>query len=42
MTDEERLAFFQDVIHLVKPENLPWKVPDWDDPVEWIPRNRGR
>lgn len=42
MTDEERLAFFQDVIPLVKPENLPWKVPDWDDPVEWIPRNRGR
>jgi aryl-alcohol dehydrogenase-like predicted oxidoreductase len=42
LTDEERLAFFQDVIHLVKPENLPWKVPEWDDPVEWIPRNRGR
>jgi hypothetical protein len=42
MTDEERLAFFQDVLPLVKPQNLPWKVPDWDDPVEWIPRNRGR
>ena len=42
LTDKERLAFFQDVIHLVKPENLPWKAPDWDDPVEWIPRNRGR
>ena len=42
MTDEERLAFFQDVLPLVTPENVPWKVPDWDDPAEWIPRNRGR
>jgi aryl-alcohol dehydrogenase-like predicted oxidoreductase len=42
MTDEERLALFRDVLPLVKPENLPWKVPDWDDPVDWIPRNRGR
>jgi aryl-alcohol dehydrogenase-like predicted oxidoreductase len=42
MTDEERLAFFQEILPLVKPENMPWKVPEWDDPVEWIPRNRGR
>ena len=42
MTDEERLTFFQDILPLVKPENVPWKVPDWDDPVEWIPRNRGQ
>ena len=42
MTDEERLAFFQDILPMVKPENVPWKVPDWDNPVEWIPRNRGR
>jgi hypothetical protein len=41
MTDEERLAFFQDVLPLVKPENMPWKAPEWDDPVEWIPRGRG-
>ncbi len=42
MTDAERLAFFQDILPMVKPENVRWKVPDWDDPADWIPRNRGR
>lgn len=42
MTDAERLAFFQDILPMVKPENVRWKVPDWDDPEDWIPRNRGR
>lgn len=41
MSDEQRLAFFQEMIPLVKPENMPWKAPDWDNPVEWIPRGRG-
>jgi hypothetical protein len=26
MTDEERLAFFQDIIHLVRPDKMPWKA----------------
>ena len=38
MTDEERLKFFQDIIHLVKPENLRWKASDWSEPKAW----RGR
>ena len=42
MSDEERLAFFQDIIPLVKPENMRWKATDWVDPKEWISRNRGR
>lgn len=42
MTDEGRLQFFKDIIHLATPENMPWKAPDWDHPVEWIPRNRGK
>ena len=42
MSDEERLAFFQEIIPLVKPENLKWKADDWVNPKEWIPRNRGK
>lgn len=42
MGDGERLQFFKDILHLVKPENMPWKAPDWDNPVEWTPRNRGK
>jgi predicted aldo/keto reductase-like oxidoreductase len=41
MTDEERLAFFKDIIPLVRPENLRWKATDWDNPAEWVPRGRG-
>jgi aryl-alcohol dehydrogenase-like predicted oxidoreductase len=42
MSDGERLQFFKDIIPLVKPENMPWKAPDWDNPVAWTPRNRGK
>jgi aryl-alcohol dehydrogenase-like predicted oxidoreductase len=42
MTDEERLAFFQDIIHLVQPEKMRWKATDWDHPTEWTRRGRGR
>ena len=42
MTDAERLAFFQDIIHLVRPENMSWKALDWGNPTEWIRRGRGR
>jgi hypothetical protein len=38
MTGGERLDFFREVLPLVKPGNMPWKAPDWDNPVEWKPR----
>jgi predicted aldo/keto reductase-like oxidoreductase len=41
MTDEERLAFFKDIIPLVRPENMRWKATDWENPTEWVPRGRG-
>ena len=41
LSDAERLALFQDIIPLVKPENLRWKADDWENPKEWIPRRRG-
>jgi hypothetical protein len=31
----ERLELFREVLPLVKPENLPWKADDWDDPKSW-------
>jgi hypothetical protein len=42
MTDEERLAFFKDILPLVRPEKLRWKTTDWNNPTQWVPRNRGR
>jgi predicted aldo/keto reductase-like oxidoreductase len=41
MTDAERLTFFKDIMHLVKPENMRWKANDWNNPTEWVPRRRG-
>jgi predicted aldo/keto reductase-like oxidoreductase len=41
MTDEERLAFFKDIIELAIPENLRWKTNDWNNPTGWLPRRRG-
>ena len=41
MSDEERLAFFKEIIPLVRPEKMPWKATDWENPTEWIPRGRG-
>jgi aryl-alcohol dehydrogenase-like predicted oxidoreductase len=41
MTDEERLEFFKDIIHLVKPEKMMWKATEWGNPQEWVPRRRG-
>lgn len=41
MTDAERLAFFQEIIPLVRPDKMRWKATDWDHPEEWIPRRRG-
>jgi aryl-alcohol dehydrogenase-like predicted oxidoreductase len=42
MTDEERLAFFKDIIPLVCPDKMRWKADDWDHPQAWIPRCRGK
>jgi predicted aldo/keto reductase-like oxidoreductase len=42
MTDEKRLAFFNDILPLITPPKMQWKATDWEDPREWIPRNRGR
>ena len=41
MTDEERLAFFKDILPLVSPEKVYWKAKDWDNPTEWIERGTG-
>jgi aryl-alcohol dehydrogenase-like predicted oxidoreductase len=41
LTDPERLAFFKDIIPLVRPDKMRWKATDWDKPTEWIPRRRG-
>jgi predicted aldo/keto reductase-like oxidoreductase len=41
MADNERLAFFKDIIPLARPEKMRWKATDWDNPTEWISRRRG-
>jgi hypothetical protein len=41
LSDEERLAFFRDIIPLVRPEKMPWKAKDWSNPTEWVPREWG-
>jgi hypothetical protein len=40
LTDEERLAFFKDIISYVGPEKLRWKAKDWGKPTEWITRDQ--
>jgi len=39
LSDEERLQFFKDIIHLVTPKKMPWKANEWENPVEWKPRH---
>jgi aryl-alcohol dehydrogenase-like predicted oxidoreductase len=39
MTGAERLEFFREVLPMVQPENVPWKVPDWGNPTAWKPRD---
>ena len=41
MADEERLAFFKDIIHLVQPDKMPWKSTDWNNPTAWTKRDPG-
>ena len=38
--DTERLAFFREVLPLVRPEQMPWKASDWNDPTAWASRGR--
>ena len=42
LSDEERLAFFKDIMPLVKLEKMPWKGTDWINPTEWVPRGWNR
>jgi aryl-alcohol dehydrogenase-like predicted oxidoreductase len=39
MTDEERLAFFKDILPLVRPDKLPWKANAWRNATHWAPRS---
>ena len=39
MSDEERLAFFKDILPLVRPDKLPWKANAWRDATAWAPRS---
>jgi aryl-alcohol dehydrogenase-like predicted oxidoreductase len=39
MSDEERLAFFKDILPLVRPDKLPWKANNWGNPTAWAPRS---
>jgi predicted aldo/keto reductase-like oxidoreductase len=41
LNDDERLAFFRDIIGLVQPEKMPWKTTEWKNPTQWTPRGRG-
>ena len=42
MTDAERLAFFREIMPLVRPDKMPWKANDWNNPTQFVARNRGR
>jgi uncharacterized protein len=42
LSDEERLDFFREILPLVRPDRMPWKAADWENPTEWVTRNRGR
>ena len=39
LSDEERLAFFNEILPLVRLEKMPWKATDWANPTEWVPRD---
>jgi aryl-alcohol dehydrogenase-like predicted oxidoreductase len=38
MSGSERLALYQEVLPLVRPENMPWKSNDWGNPTGWKTR----
>ena len=36
--DEEKLAFYKDIVHLATPDVMRWKTTDYFNPVEWEKR----
>ena len=38
LDDAEKLAFYRRVLPLVRPQNMPWKANDWDNPEGWLIR----
>ncbi len=40
MSGPERLAFFREMLPLVKPENMPWKASEWGNPTQWKSREQ--
>ena len=42
LSDVERLAFFKDIMPLVRPDKMRWTSTDWNNPTAFIPRGRGK
>jgi len=40
LSDEEKLEFYKEIIHLATPEVIRWKTTDYFNPVEWISGKR--
>lgn len=38
LSDEERLEFFKEIIHLATPQVMKWKAQDFENPVAWEKR----
>jgi hypothetical protein len=38
LSDEEKLEFFKEIIHLATPQVMKWKATDFMNPVEWEKR----
>ncbi|MDY6843408.1 MAG: aldo/keto reductase [Thermodesulfobacteriota bacterium] len=38
LSDSEQLELFKEVLPMVTPETVPWKVEDWNNPIEWAKR----
>ncbi len=38
LTDEEKLAFYKEIIHLATPGVMRWKTQDYFNPVAWEKR----
>lgn len=38
LDDEEKLVLYKKFLPLVKPQNMPWKANDYDNPTEWLKR----
>jgi aryl-alcohol dehydrogenase-like predicted oxidoreductase len=41
LTDEEKLEFYKEIIHLATPEVMRWKTQDYFNPVAWEKRSGG-